>query len=260
MHKKFSNPPLTYVLAQVKISAIEMIEQYIPHLQESIRDRFPIFDKREVRNVEISASSEPKTYVTKQWHFKDKESLLGIMIDSKAINIHTSKYEGFNKFLEQMTHVLTEFNKQLRISLSTRIGLRYINIIDSNIDKNIQKNLLGFQLQDSGEKFLSKTETIQQIEDGYIKISSNHIGNSKIIGNTNNILVAPDLVISAETLSFAHHKSPDGRYLMLDIDGFCDESFDFDVQNIKPKLTNLHDNVYEVFAKSITANAKKEWQ
>jgi uncharacterized protein (TIGR04255 family) len=264
MHKKLSKPPLTYVLAQVKISAIENIKQYIPKLQDSIRKKFPIFDRIEIQNVEIKPSSKsytPYTYSTRQWNFKDKKSLTGIVLDSGTINIHTSKYEGFDEFMKQVEYVLAEFNKRLDIDLFTRIGLRYINIIDSNIDKNIQKNLLGFQSETHGDQFLSKTETIQKTGNVYIKLRATHTGSNKIISNIDNKLVPPDLAANAGNLLFEHYKMPKDRYVMLDIDSFNDdlEPADFDVESIKTKIYKLHNNIYEVFSKAITSNAKKEW-
>lgn len=264
MHKKLKNPPLTYVLAQVKMSAIENLVKYIPELQDSIRKEFPIYNKVEIQSVEIRQGHDPKANITKtvQWHFKDKKALMGIILDSNTINVHTSKYEGFNTFIEQIEHILATFNQQLDIDLSTKIGLRYVNVIRSDVENFLRKELLGFHLEDSENNFLSKAETHQQINDEYIKIKTTYIGNSKIIEPNRNRLVPNDLAESVRGLSFEHHKKPDNKYAFLDIDGSCgnpSKPTDFKLQNIKAVLTKLHNNIYEAFSGAITDKAMKGW-
>jgi len=259
MHKKLNKSPLTYVLAQVRISPIEYLEKYIPQIQDSIRKEFPVFNKVETQTVTIAQSLPPQTSSAWQWHFKDKQSLTGVILNSNAITIHTSEYKGFNEFVKLLENILNKFNKTLDISLSTRIGLRYINVINSNVDQFVQKELLGFRLDNHEDKFLSKIETVSQQKNRYIKIRATHIRSNEIIKNLYNKLVPADLGTSAEQLSFKHHKEPRDEYLLLDIDGFCEQQSDFKNKNIKKEILKLHDNVYKAFSKAITDKAKKEW-
>ena len=57
MGKKLSNLPLTYVVAQVKISPVDSIEKFVPTLQEEIRQDFPIKDNIVIQNIQIPTGS-----------------------------------------------------------------------------------------------------------------------------------------------------------------------------------------------------------
>ena len=173
-NKQLKTPPLIYVLAQVKISPIEIIKEYIPKLQEAVRKRnFPNFNKTHFQNIEIKKNNDINVQGISQWHFKDKNSLTGIVIDKQTINFHTCKYNGFNKFKMLIKEILEIFNKELGVSLSNKVGLRYINVIKSNLKHHVEPSLLGFY-EESNAKFLSNVGTFYETKSGFIRIRATH--------------------------------------------------------------------------------------
>jgi uncharacterized protein (TIGR04255 family) len=263
MHEKLSKSPITYVLAQVRFTNIESMEKYIPELQEIIRQQFPIFKKITIQAIDLR---DRKFSDIIQWHFMDENSVTGILLDGTSISIHTSKYDNFLKLQKQFDNVLTEFNKILNISLCVRLGLRYINLIESNLDKYIQPELLGFHLKDTTHfeknKFLARTELIQKSKIGIVKIKSTHMGDNEVTDERENIFVPSDMINIADLLSFKHHKKPSKDFSIIDIDHFYEknEKFEvFDVKEIINDLTRIQDASYNAFTAAVTPRALKDW-
>jgi uncharacterized protein (TIGR04255 family) len=256
--RKLRKSPVTYVLAQIKTSSILQLEKYIPELQEAIRPCFPIFHKIDIQTFEIKPNINPNLYSAKQWHFLNKESTTGILLDSDAITIHSTLHNTFEALIENFSDVLNKFNKILNISLCTRIGVRYINVITSNLEKYIKKELLGFHLNNKSN-FISNTETIQETQIGLIRIRSAHIGHTNIINHNKNNLIPADLAQTAEYLSFGHHKQPTGSFVILDIDHFAEKQNDFDTKKIIHELSQLHEDIYNAFHSAVTNTAIQDW-
>jgi len=261
MHEKLSKSPITYVLAQVRFTNIESMEKYIPDLQEIIRQQFPIFKKITIPVIDLR---DRKFSDIIQWHFMDENSVTGILLDGTSISFHTSKYDDFLKLQKQFEHVLTKFNKILKISLCVRLGLRYINLIKSNLDTYVQPELLGFHLKDithfEKNKFLARTELIQESKIGVIKIKSTHIGSNEVTTAGENLFVPSDMVNIADHLSFGHHEKPTKDFSIIDIDHFYEKNEKFDVKEIINDLTRIQDAIYVAFTAAVMPIALTDWK
>ncbi len=263
MLKKLINSPLTYALAQIKFSNIESIENYIPELQEDIRGEFPFFNKIKVDTVQIQPHISPIASSITLWHFMDKESVLGILLDTNSITIHTSKYINFTNLAEKFKNVLISFNKRLKIAMCTRIGLRYVNVITSELSESIKPELLGFNTKSNPDvypnKFLAKTEVTQESNLGIINIKSLHFGNIDIMRGMTNLHVTPELSQMSQFLSFEHHSKPTEESLILDIDHYQNRNTEFSIEEVIAQMSNLQEVIYKTFCLAITDKAIKKW-
>lgn len=261
MHPKLSKPPVTYVLAQVKFSNIENIESRIPELQEKIRGAFPHYEKVNIQTIHLIEGRKTDLAASTQWHFMDKEKQTGIILDNKTLTIHTSRYERFQLLLDGFEKVAIRFHEVLNFSLFTRLGLRYINLIEDGLT-NVDKGLQGFQLTDNGfekNQFLTKTETTQLSQAGFIKVQATRIADKKVIAGIQNIFVPPDLADTAKLLSFKHHKEPEQAFLVLDLDHFNSDQSDFDVKEILQRFHKLQDLIYKSFCQAIGSTNLTNW-
>lgn len=262
MHSKLSKPPVIYVLGQVRFSSIENIANYIPELQDRIRDIFPHFQKVNIQALQLrEEGQQPITTVYNQWHFLDKNKQTGIILDGRSITLHTSQYNQFSTLRDHLEKTLILFNEVLKIALFTRVGLRYINFIEKNIDK-IDKGLYGFLLKDEifpKNKFLTKTETTQASEHGIIKIQSTHVGNKDVISGIKNVFVPPDLLDNANILFFPNRNEPENDFLILDLDHFNDQQGDFDVPEILLRTQELQEVLYLAFCNAVGPDLLKDW-
>lgn len=262
MHKILSKSPITYVFAQVRFTSIESISKYIPEIQDKIRNDFPQFKEVTIYAIEVRDEQQPIPSTIKQWHFVDKDSVMGIILDGKSISIHTSKYVQFEVLSKKLEKVLKKVNEILHISLLERLGVRYINIIESNLSNFIKEGLLGFYLK--GEQFdqnryIINTDLTQKSDKGLIRVKSACVGDKEIIVGVKNILVPPDLAEAASFLSFTHLKQPTGKFLMLDIDHYEDKKEDFNIEKVMFGLKDLQDAAYYAFQESVTSEALKSW-
>jgi uncharacterized protein (TIGR04255 family) len=256
------------MLAQVNISPIAAIADFVPQLQEVFRQDFP-----EYKSVNVQCHIELPTktitdFVNQQWHFLDKEASTGILFDSNIIIVHTNRYKGFVDIIEIIKGVLNKFNEKLKISSYKRLGLRYVNVVQNDIDDYLKKEFLGFPLPTNElelyvNKFLTKTEKIQEFKQGStIKIQSTYVGKDILRTDVNN-LVPLDLAQTAGILSFPQEKQPKDDFLILDIDHFIEQQLlpykDFAVDNIIAAFDDLHEVVDEVFYSAITKKAVQDW-
>lgn len=264
MHVKLSKSPITYVLIQIRFTNIEAMEKYVPELQEAIRQQFPFFKKVTIQAIDFRDGQQPMVSSVNQWHFMDKDSVTGIILDGASLSIHTSKYDHFPTLQKQLEHVLIEFNKILKISLCVRLGLRYINLIKNHLSAYVQPALLGFHLKSASyfdqKKFLNRTELTQKSKDGIIKIKSSHLGSKDITASDQNLFVPPDMANFANFLSFDHHEKPKDEFVIIDIDHFDEKNEKFDVNEIIKNLTNLQDATYNAFCSAVTQKALDDWK
>ncbi|NNM58274.1 MAG: TIGR04255 family protein [Legionellales bacterium] len=264
---QLTKSPLSYVLAQVRISPIMNLETFISTLQGSIRKDFPLCNKIQIKAIEFNQQSEPSVKEMTQWHFADKLNITGIIADTNTITIHTTHYETFDKLINKLKIVLDKFNSILEIGLYSRIGIRYINAIHHTPEKYLNKELLGFHLEkNSGfkDKFFIKSETIQETNEGLINIKVSHF-NAKEIISEKNILIPQDLMQSASYLALDTNNQAKAlsNFAILDIDHFTEgqeKNKDFNITEIVKKIEKLHEGIVIAFENSITPTALEEWK
>lgn len=261
MHPKLSKSPLTYVLIQVKFTSVENIEEYTPKLQDKIRGLFPHFQPVNYQGVQFKAGQAVNAGTFKQWHFLDKAKQTGIVLDKESLTIQTSRYDQFQPLLEKFKCVLVKFHEVVEFTLFTRLGLRYINLIEEGI-ADLNPALQGFQLTGHAFKenqFLTKTDTTQYSQEGVMKIQATHIGDKQVIGNAQNIFIPPDLAEIGKQLAFDEHNKPNGDFLLLDLDHFNADQDDFDVNTILDRLQGLHEVIYQSFCQAIGKKNLTNW-
>ena len=263
MHKRLSKSPISYVLAQIRFTSIESIKKYIPEIQDKIRHDFPIFQKITIHALEMREDGQPSPSIIHQWHFMDKDSVTGILLDGKSITIHTSKYDQFDGLISKLKKALGDMNEILNISLFVRLGVRYINIVENNLDEYIKKGLLGFHLEGKSfdkNKYLVNSELTQKSSRGLIRVKSTLFGSKEIISGQPNVLIPPELFNVANYLSFVHHNQPKDKFLMLDIDHSDETKGDFEIEKVISGLKDLQDAAYQAFHEAVTEKALKIWQ
>jgi uncharacterized protein (TIGR04255 family) len=262
MAKKLTTTPLTYVLGQVRISPIVGIQRHIPDIQEKLRKDLPKFNEIETLDVNVQ-SNQKEARVNTRWHFYDKESTIGLLLEQDMILFHTTKYHTFDYFSAFLEKTLKSINEVLNIGLCTRLGLRYINFLDENIDKFIQKPLLGFSLnfediKEHNQGFY-RTEAVNNTKcDGILKLQSIYTHANRV--NKDLILfVPPDLSAGASLLTFSN-ESPKDTFFLLDIDHFMIKNdVDFDIKEIIKNFDSLHKGISNTFLSAITDKAKASW-
>jgi len=262
MLERLSYSPLTYVLMQVKISDIPHLrEEYIPKIHNSIRKEFPFKEEKKFNTIQIGQQGSQTNFELKpleQWHFIDKPRTTGIVIDSNSIMLHTTAYETFGQLMSLAKEILKKLNKVMEISLYTRIGLRYINLIQSSIETHVNQKFLGFYIPELGKNYKIKTETSQEAGEKTVLRTCTV---REYSSNVSAIPYVPMELTSANSLSFEHQNLPkSGEYLILDFDCFSNNTSDFKTVDIEKCLIQLHKNIQIAFQSSVTKEALSAWR
>jgi|GEM_PF-2557989 uncharacterized protein (TIGR04255 family) len=261
MHPKLSKAPVTYVLAQIKFSSIEDIANRIPALQDKIRGDFPHYQQVNIQSIQLREGQQPAATTLIQWHFLDKEKQTGIILDKQTLTIQTSCYEQFQPLLNRFKAVASQFHEILKFSLFTRLGLRYINLIEDGLTK-LDPGLQGFQLANNDfdkNQFLTKTETTQRSQAGVLKVQATRFSDKKVIGDIQNIFVPLELADTAKLLSFNGREEPGRAFLLLDLDHFHVGQGDFDIEVIGSRFCELQKMLYQGFCQAVGKENLTAW-
>jgi uncharacterized protein (TIGR04255 family) len=263
MTNKLTNSPLTYVLAQVRISPIVDMQRHIPNIQEKLRKDLPKFNEIETLDFNVQ-SNQKDSRVNTRWHFYDKESTTGVVLEKDMVIFHTTNYHTFDHFSEFLEKTLKNINEVLSIGLCTRLGLRYINFVDENIEKFVQKPLMGFPLdfediKESNQGF-HRTESLNITKcDGILKLQSTYTHENQVNKKDFILFVPPDLSAVAGLLTFKN-KEPKDTFFLLDIDHFMlKKDVDFNMKEIIENFSALHEGISNAFLSAITDDAKSSW-
>ncbi len=138
----YKKNPLKQVICQIRYPAILKIDVGMPaDFQEIVRKEFPIFQENNVlANLQLPENfmqAVPQEMLSmlggggnRQFQFKTQDESWVISLTKDFIALETSNYsnwEEYRKYLEFALNALVEIYKP---SFLTRIGLRYINVID----------------------------------------------------------------------------------------------------------------------------------
>lgn len=262
-HAKLNHAPVSYVLAQVRFSNIDDIADYFTKLHVSIRDKFPLSEDITTSTIQSREGQAPLISTVTQKHYVDKNKQIGVILDKQAITFHTSNYNQFSEFLSSLKFILKQLESIVKIALQTRIGLRYVNFIETSTP-NLNPALLGFHLRKKDffveDKFLSKMETTQVSSLGIIKLQALHVGNKDIISGTKNFYVPPELEPIATFLKFDDREVSKKEFLLLDIDHFNESQKDFIPEQIIDQLETLQNASYSAFREAVGEKALKNWE
>lgn len=119
------NPPLAYVVAELRISPYYSLKEAIPRLQNALREHFP----RTIEGSElvIDPSSPPAPQPV--WQLISAGSERGVFVSTRSVSLHATAYADFPDFLERWTYVLSAVREAELNPFVERAGLRYVDLI-----------------------------------------------------------------------------------------------------------------------------------
>lgn len=254
---KLSRSPLVYVVAQVRISAVIAIDKYIPEIQEQLRHKgFPRFKQEQVRHLRLDFGAEPKFNIIERFEFQNKEQTTGLILASDFVALHASRYENFGKFEEMLSAGLEIIHKALQISLTERIGLRYVDLVrvheGESLGDYLQPGLLGLDPATLGARSsLSRFEFVGLTEIGKLIVRCSTAQGEEFL--------PPDL--EPTSLRFGVTPEPNESRYLLDFDHSSEgaEASDFSIKGVLDNMQQLHSNLDLAFRHAVTEQALTRW-
>lgn len=135
---RYSNPPLVETVFELRFPPILKIDTETPDkFQDMIRHRFPGYEvKNEIQqqivgNVnqnQFSAETRLSSNIVHVFSSDDKRNV--VKLSRNNIFYSTTNYLGWERFKEESVFVMQHFANIYQTSQFSRIGLRYINVID----------------------------------------------------------------------------------------------------------------------------------
>jgi uncharacterized protein (TIGR04255 family) len=250
---RLKSSPLVYVLAQIVISPILSMQDYIPAIQEKLRHKGYIKYKH-VPIQEIVLAPHVQMTTTDRWFFSDKKEQEAVIISPQFIVFETSSYDVFDTFVESLKEVFTVLQDIIKVSLAERVGLRYVNVIrpteGQELKDYLQPGLLGI----SSEK-LDATKSLYRFETNSLTLAGQLV--LRLYQSDNGSYLPPD--ISLDNVKPTLKVEQGEIVTILDIDNFSLQQCDFEPDDLVKILWELHNYSDKAFKAAVTPDALKFW-
>ena len=128
-----NNAPVREVICQVRFPTILRIAREEPvELQERIRGQFPLLEaeRRVVIETEGMKPGGRAEFPPSIFRFRNREKTRMLSLAPEFYALSFTDYEHWEGFAGWLSHAASAVHEVYAIPYSTRIGLRYINMID----------------------------------------------------------------------------------------------------------------------------------
>lgn len=137
---RLADAPLAQAVVQINyptVAALQTLEGIAP-LQDELQDAFPYMQRSTMSEFTMNLgpagpiSSEPTNVVVHSFT-NDTGWTLTVTPSSAALSVG-SEYQGINDFAERFEHVVNALNSKGRFNRCTRLGVRYLDLVDIEAD------------------------------------------------------------------------------------------------------------------------------
>jgi uncharacterized protein (TIGR04255 family) len=248
----FRDPPLALVVCQVAFSPVLGVADpsFVFPFQRAIQDRFPLVTPVKGMQLQIGFGSEggeikQQEQIARQWQFADQEDNWKLTLSSEFLSLETREYRDFGAFLDRLRTGLEALLEHVQPRLGTRIGLRYINEIRSEVawTEVIRPEVLGATIRDELGGAEALHQSIQQLLLRYSGGRGINITHGRFPAGTS---VQPRAGVEA----------PATPFYLFDIDVFREyqppKLLRMDVDSIGDTISSFHEVVHRLFRWAVT--------
>lgn len=263
---RWKNPPLVYVVTQVTFGSVEKIQDYVPDIQEILREIYPRFTMKTVNQWDVHPSEEGLKVETKaidQWQFHNVDATAGFVLTKNSLAFETATYSTFDELKTHYIDILSKVIDILKINLIERVGLRYVNLLTETADlplrSQVSENLLGISLTSHTEdhiqveqKWITRIDAnADQVLQGHLLLRFFHVRDGGVLKGW----------VDSFGLALSKHPERNTPSAVLDIDHFR-SYLPQETQPLPDEIAQLldkyHEEIEKAFLTSLTDSAK-EW-
>lgn len=147
----YRQSPLALALCQVRFTTrFGLADTIVGAFQEALESKYPYPEQQQIASIQFSGMAGQVSVQAPtpgmQWQFVDDTGDWTVSLTSDFVTLETRAYENFNDFLERLRWVLEAIVSIVKPGFGRRIGLRYINEIQSaerDWAKMIRPEILG---------------------------------------------------------------------------------------------------------------------
>ena len=132
---KYERTGLKTVVCQLRFNPILKIGQETPiAFQDLVRHEFPKFVKEESAGFLIGPAGAPESLPSSPavWRFKTEDDAWAASLAVDNLSLETTNYYDFPDFERRLSIFEEAFQSVYGVDLYTRVGLRYINVFQSD--------------------------------------------------------------------------------------------------------------------------------
>jgi uncharacterized protein (TIGR04255 family) len=273
MGKRMENPPVYFVIGQVKHNAVLQLDNYIAGIQENLRKAgYPDYSTSVAINTVLTpqqdgsgpdgtgASVTIQQVAQHRFHNLSRRSC--IIVAPDAVSFQTTEYETFELFSEELWKAVHTVNQAVSgLSYIERIGLRYLDAVfpreGETLEPYLVREVLGVSGLVAGMKpNHSFTESALRSDDGCTIVT-------RVFSHEGRLGLPADL--GAEKMPFLDRfelfrKSAPARHAVIDTDGSWTDRSEYSESLIASTLTKIHDRIWVAFQANVTPHALRIWE
>lgn len=266
MGHKMRNAPVYYAILQVKYNPVLNFARYADQIHDELRKAgFPDVRQSHQTKFQISlgglGEESPPAVASAEkadlFLFLSADGVRGLVFASDALSYQTTNYDTFELFSKDFVRCLEIVNRHLGIEYSERVGLRYLDAIVPPTAEELPLFVVPGVLGLAG--LLPDESQIAQTMNETVFISPDDIQvTSRVVVRHGKLAFAAD--IASQGLKFSERfQTIDSVHAVLDTDASFSSRRNFDMEEIKMKMTELHDKVEVAFRATVTPHALEQW-
>lgn len=246
--------PLVFVLAQVVMSPILQMENYIPGIQERLRrNGFPGFVQSESREVKLGP--EVEVVARTRWVFSHASGETAIVLSPEFAVIEQVAYTSFDDLVSILELLLEVVTEELEPAFSERLGLRRVNLLEPGggltLHEFVKPGLRGLSPRALGvESLESRLEERGQTAVGHLVV--------RLLQPAPATVVPADL--TATTLDIRQPRISISECAILDIDHYSTTTRDYNPGRLIDSFWDLHEYSDLAFREAVTEGALEHWR
>ena len=129
----YDQNPLVEVVCQLTFNRLLLLDERVPAVfQSNLGRNYPKTSTRDAFEFKITVGDEnvSRPSMRTMYDFGTKDGFTKITICSEFIAVITSRYEKWENYLHNISVALSALTSSYDVPEFTRIGLRYVNVID----------------------------------------------------------------------------------------------------------------------------------
>ena len=259
MGTPLKNPPVYLTLAQVRFNPILKLADFLPSIQESLRQAgYPDFDRQHIISIQLTAQEgqapAPTPVQQERFLLGNVEKTHTFILDGQSLTLQSTNYGQFETFSPCFLDGLNIVNDAVKLAFTERVGLRYLDRVmpqpGETIGQYLVEQVHGLASRLEGRSLYSYTEAMNEI--GNIKLLS------RVAIQDGPLAFPPDLQPGNMRIveRFASYV---GISAILDNDGFFDGREAFSTKGVADHLDTIHKVIGTAFKTTTTPYAFAAW-
>ena len=258
MGTPLKNPPVYFTVAQVRFNALLKLAEFLPTIQESLRQAgFPDFASHKSVVLQVmmhEGQPVPVPVAHERFQFGTVDKMHSFLLDGGSLTLQSTDYGHFESFSAMFMRGLALLHAIVKLDFTERVGLRYLDRVTplgkDTLDAYLAPEVLGLSAKLPGRAMHSYSETINLVEDVMLR--------SRVVIQNSGLTFPPDLIPGGMAVNprFAEYV---GLHAILDNDGSVEGRDVFSADVVKQRLHAIHDVIGQAFRAAATPHAFAVW-